>query len=249
VLFVEKEGFDPLLEQVRLAERYDLAMMSTKGLSVTAARMLADHLCGPHGIPLFILRDFDKAGFSGVATFQQDNRRYKYRNKFEVIDLGLRLKDVRALNIEDRAEDVHDKGSREARRLNLFKNGAKEEEAEFLLDRRVELNALTSDELVEFIEKKLKRHGIKKIVPDQDTLAQAYRLFERGARIDKIVKAEIAKGDPNSPIPKKLEARVRKYLKENPAASWDDAVRAIANGLTNYRPGSREESEDDNDEE
>jgi hypothetical protein len=30
-MFVEKEGFEPLWQNVDLAERYDLAIMSTKG--------------------------------------------------------------------------------------------------------------------------------------------------------------------------------------------------------------------------
>ena len=38
VLFIEKEGFDPLLQAARIAERFDVAMMSTKGMSTTAAR-------------------------------------------------------------------------------------------------------------------------------------------------------------------------------------------------------------------
>ncbi|MGH6864886.1 MAG: hypothetical protein ACREDO_01600 [Methyloceanibacter sp.] len=38
ILFIEKEGFLPLFKAVSLAERYDLAVMSTKGMSVTAAR-------------------------------------------------------------------------------------------------------------------------------------------------------------------------------------------------------------------
>ena len=52
VLFIEKEGFMPLFEAVKLAERYDLAIMSTKGMSVTASRKLVEELCGRHGIPL-----------------------------------------------------------------------------------------------------------------------------------------------------------------------------------------------------
>jgi hypothetical protein len=42
VLFVEKEGFDPLLTAAQTADKFDLAPMSTKGMSVTAARKLAD---------------------------------------------------------------------------------------------------------------------------------------------------------------------------------------------------------------
>jgi hypothetical protein len=44
ILFVEKEGFDELFKVVQLAERYDLAIMSTKGMSVGSdrARRLVD---------------------------------------------------------------------------------------------------------------------------------------------------------------------------------------------------------------
>ena len=51
VLFVEKEGFDALFDAVQMAERYDLAFMSTKGISVTAARELAERLCSTHQHP------------------------------------------------------------------------------------------------------------------------------------------------------------------------------------------------------
>ena len=42
VLFCEKEGFNPLFKAVNLANRYDLMIISTKGVSVTAARQLVD---------------------------------------------------------------------------------------------------------------------------------------------------------------------------------------------------------------
>ena len=125
--------------------------MSTKGISVTAARELAERLCSTHQIPFFILRDFDKAGFTGAATFQRSNRRHTYKRQFEVVDLGLRLDDVEELGIEDLSEDVFDKGSEDARAANLLLNGATEEEVAFLLTRRVELNALASDQLVAFV--------------------------------------------------------------------------------------------------
>ena len=58
----------PLFEAVKLGERYDLAIMSTKGMSVTASRRLVEELCGQHGIPLLLLHDFDKSGFSIAGT-------------------------------------------------------------------------------------------------------------------------------------------------------------------------------------
>jgi hypothetical protein len=105
ILFIEKEGFMPLFEAARLAERYDLAIMSTKGLSVTASRLLVDRLCSEYGIPLLVLHDFDKSGFSIVGTLRRNTRRYRFRNRIDVIDLGLRLADVEEWGLE--SEDVY----------------------------------------------------------------------------------------------------------------------------------------------
>ena len=64
VLYIEKEGFEPLLEEARIAERYDLAILSCKGQSVVAARRFVDEVCGVgSGVPLLVVHDFDKAGF------------------------------------------------------------------------------------------------------------------------------------------------------------------------------------------
>jgi DNA topoisomerase VI subunit A len=78
-LFVEKEGFDPLLKAAHIDEKFDLAIMSTKGMSVVAARALVDEICHDHDIPLLLLHDFDKAGFSIAGTLQRDTRRYEFK--------------------------------------------------------------------------------------------------------------------------------------------------------------------------
>jgi hypothetical protein len=127
VLFVEKEGFLPLFEAVHLAERFDLAIMSTKGMSVTAARSLIDDLCQDE-VPLLVLHDFDKAGMSIAGTLTRDTRRFVFTNVIEPIDLGLRLTDVQDLGLEASAEAVFDRGSDEAKRQNLELNGATDEE-------------------------------------------------------------------------------------------------------------------------
>ena len=78
---------------VRLAERYDIAIMSTKGMSITAARTLIDTMIGD-GMRVFGLRDFDVTGFTIAGTLGRDTRRYT-RQPAGAIDLGLRLEDVR----------------------------------------------------------------------------------------------------------------------------------------------------------
>jgi Flp pilus assembly secretin CpaC len=50
-------------------------------------------------------------------------------------------------------------------RDQLRRNGATDDEIEVLLTERVELNAMSSAQLVEFIEDKLAEHGIQKVFP------------------------------------------------------------------------------------
>jgi hypothetical protein len=59
-------------------------------------------------------------------------------------------------------------------------NGATVEE--YLLERRVELNALTSEQFIALVERKLTEHGVKKIIPTKAVLAETYRTFARGRR-------------------------------------------------------------------
>ena len=46
-------------------------------------------MCHEHDIPLLLLHDFDKSGFSITGTLQRDTRRYEFRNSITTIDLGL----------------------------------------------------------------------------------------------------------------------------------------------------------------
>ena len=103
LLYIEKEGFLPLFERVHLAERFDIAVLSNKGMSVTAARKLADEICHAYSVPLLVLHDFDKSGISILATFERrQGRRYTFQNKIKVIDLGLRVPDVTGLQSRGR---------------------------------------------------------------------------------------------------------------------------------------------------
>ncbi len=244
VLFIEKEGFMPLFEKAKLAERFDIAIMSTKGMPVVACRHLADELCGKHGRPLLVGHDFDKSGFSILATLNGDSNannldseynRYEFCHDIEVIDLGLRLSDVCAYNLE--SEPVSYKKSDPS--SNLRANGATTEEIAFLCDRksynrqgrRVELNAFTSGDFIAWIEKKLKQHGIAKVVPDAATLQTAYRRAMQIAIVQQQLPSIIAEASEQATgaeLPKALDKIVRKALKANPSQSWDEAIAAAA---------------------
>jgi hypothetical protein len=78
-----------------------------------------------------------------------------------------------------------DAKSSDATRETLERHGATDEEIEFLCPevgdcQRIELNAMTSRQLVDFIETKLEQNGVEKLVPDEETLIEhAKRLKEQ----------------------------------------------------------------------
>lgn len=226
VLFCEKEGFNPLFKAVNLANRYDLMIISTKGVSVTAARRLIDEICGDD-LPLFVLHDFDVAGFTILGTLHRDTRRYQFSSAIEPIDLGLRLEDIDNLETEPAAATRTDT---DVLRSQLAGNGATDEEIEFLLEGRVELNAMTSDALVAMIERKLQEHGLEKVVPDDELLAEAYRAFHRSKelreRYEKLAREFDENADSVS-VPEDLESQVRVILQEHRDLRWDDAVQIV----------------------
>ena len=227
VLFCEKEGFNPLFKAVNLANRYDIMIISTKGVSVTAARKLVDNICGYYDLPLFVLHDFDVAGFLILGTLQRNTRRYQFSNSFKVIDLELRLEDIADFEREPAAAT---KTSAANLRNQLAENGAADAEIAILLDERVELNAMASDDLITMIERKLKAHGVKKVIPDDKLLGEAYRAFHRSNELrEQFEEMESKFEEPKIDVPDDLEIQVRAVLAKHNDLRWDDAVQVVLN--------------------
>ena len=190
VLYIEKEGFDPIIEAAGIPERFDIAPMSCKGMSVTAGRMLVEELCGRLGLKPYILHDFDISGFSikktlapaAAATSSSARSRPSTSGCASPTSSGSPHNGTPLPT-----ERVNfGKVSKEAHRKRLRINGATEAEIEFLLHgegntgQRVELNAMTSDQFVAFVERKLTEHRAAKVVPSAETLAETYAAFKRG---------------------------------------------------------------------
>ena len=99
------------------------------------------------------------------------------------------------------------------------------------------MNALTSRALVAWIDKKLHEAGVEKVVPDEETLHDAYReclvrdfVAARMQEIEAAARAHAQRVDP----PADLEAQIRRLFDEDPAQPWDLAVSRLAAG----RPSS-----------
>jgi hypothetical protein len=227
IMYCEKEGFGPLFKAVKLADRHDLMIISNKGNSVTAGRQLIDEICGVYDLPLFVLHDFDVAGFEILGTLQRDTRRYQFSNAVEVVDLGLTLDDIGGLEHELAAANKTD---RSLLRAQLAENGASDAEIDILLHERVELNAMTSDALVAMIERKLQAYGLEKVVPDDDLLAEAYRAFHRSHRLRERfteMEQQFDEEAEAADIPDDLGEQVRAVLAEHTDLRWDDAIQLV----------------------
>jgi DNA topoisomerase VI subunit B len=229
-LFVEKEGFDSLLERAQIATRFDVAIMSTKGMSVTAARKLVDDL-SQQEVTILVLRDFDKPGFSIVHTLGTDSRRYKFRSKPNIIDIGLRLEDVRNLRLDSEPVNYLDKKDPRER---LRECGATDEECDFLVDeqtasgwsgQRVELNAMTSPQFIDNLEGKLTELGAKKLVPDEEVLESAYRRAWWHAKLQQAIdRAVDAQDESEVPDPPSDLAEQIGQAIDGKSKPWDEAL-------------------------
>jgi hypothetical protein len=232
VLFLEKEGFNDLLAASQIAERFDLAIMSTKGYSSTSARTLMECL---DGVRILVLHDFDKDGLGILHTFRHDTTRYQFTQPPDIIDLGIRLADVKAERLE--AEPVtYSKNPTRA----LTRYGATAREIDFLLTQhqRVELNAFMSDHFIAWLERKLKAHGVKKVIPDTAMLVSAYRravmLNDMNNGLADLEKAARKVSD-EAAIPKARAKQIKARLAKAPALAWDDAVAELAEEAENGR--------------
>lgn len=230
VLFIEKEGFAPILEAAGLAKRYDMAIMSSKGIPVGASCQLASKLHRT-GVKVLTLHDFDKQGFILVKTLREGAR---LSPGTPVIDLGFRLEDIEGLP----DEPVYYRQREDPRHYLEWECGCTKAEADFLVEgggyrgwhgRRVELNAMTSDQFIDWLEGKLRDAGVAKLIPDGETLADA---FERASFLqavnEKAREIERKLAGQKIDIPDDLDERIQAKLTESPETSWDEAIWRIA---------------------
>jgi hypothetical protein len=227
ILFIEKEGFEPLLEEAQIRNRFDVGIMSTKGTSVVACRKLLDKLYAAGLIDsVLVLHDFDVTGFSIFGTLGTDTWRYQFENEVPMVDIGLRLADIEELGLE--GEPCSPKNW-DASVETLKRHGATEEEIEFLKTKRVELNALTAPQFIEFLERKLSEHT-EKVIPADDVMeAHVRRIWEQQQAKErcKEILDQIHTEAATAALPDDLVDQVEELLAEEPELSWDQAVAKV----------------------
>jgi len=228
ILYIEKEGFAEQLAADRVQERWDIAICSSKGYSVRAARHALVTMATRNDVPVLVAHDFDK---QGVGIFDLIDV------EVDAVDLGLRLDDIEdpRWGLAGQAEAVT---YREDPRPNLAARGASPDEIDFLCrDGRQgerELNALVGRTFIDWLESKLGEHGIEKVVPDD--LETAFRYVYRKALINRAIdraSADATRVSTDVAVPDDLADVVAAILDGHPDLAWDDALVEVVTDTLN----------------
>lgn len=122
----------------------------------------------------------------------------------------------------------------EKRAATLKRHGATAAEIDFLRNRRVEINAMTSRQLVDFIEAQLALHNVEKVIPADDVLARhARHLIEQELAREAFdqLRAKFTKQALKAILPEDLRGQLLAELEARPEASWDAALAAVVQPL------------------
>ncbi|CCC86395.1 hypothetical protein PPM_p0245 (plasmid) [Paenibacillus polymyxa M1] len=167
IIFIEKEGYFASLRDVGFPEKYDCALLSSKGYASRAVKDLFDLLGETEEeIQFFCVHDADAAGTKIFETLQEATLARPER-KVKVINLGLDPEEAIELGLQ----------------IETFQNDSRRPVAdylswewkEWLQYNRVELNSMTTPEFIKWLENKMKHQGVGKVIPTDEVLAKEFQ--------------------------------------------------------------------------
>lgn len=149
VLYIEKTGFDAIFKAEKIGEKYNMMIVSGQGFSTRAAKTLL-HEVHNRGLKLYCMHDLDISGIFILNSFKNTNIKFKYEIPIE--DLGVIFEDVEKYGIEPEKVEIKKKESEKLSSLpyeyrQFFNAGT--------MYRRVELNAFTTEQMLEILDRKL----------------------------------------------------------------------------------------------
>jgi len=177
VLYIEKKGRVEILQAAGVDGRHDMAIIGGQGYATEAVRTLFE-TAEEGNYQLFVLHDADPHGYAIARTLREETERMPDYS-VEVIDLGLHLQDALVLGKRPetftRRNKIDEKVEAALTGVELEhfvgdehtdKDGKK-----YWISKRVELNDLSSPQLVEYVERRLAEEGVRgKVVPPEDDL-------------------------------------------------------------------------------
>ena len=239
LLYIEKEGAQEALKQDRWLERHDCAVMSSKGFSTRAARDLIDKLV-EHDEPVevFCVHDADASGTMIYQTLQEETKARGAR-KIEIINLGLEPWQAIEMGLE--IETLEEK--ERTKPVAYYVHDQDGDWVNWLQINRVELNAMTTPQLIEWLDAKMAEYGDGKLIPpgevlEQELAVQTERKVRaditervlREAGLDDQVTAAIAA--IKTPGGAALARDIKRLFKREPDAEWRKHIEAVVRKQT-----------------
>jgi hypothetical protein len=239
ILYIEKEGASEALKEVQWGERHDCAVLSSKGFSTRAARDLIDKLV-EHDEPceVFCAHDADGYGTMIYQTLQEETKARGAR-KIKIINIGLEPWEAVEMGLE--VETLEEKKRRKpvANYVRERDEDEGEDWEEWLQTHRVELNAMTTPQLIEWLDQKMAEHGTVKLIPPPDVLeaelATSVEEKIRDALIEQILhdagldeQVEKAIASIQMPDADALTHGIKELFEQNPSEGWRDHIEDVA---------------------
>ncbi|MNY85839.1 DNA topoisomerase VI subunit A [compost metagenome] len=237
IIFIEKEGFFEALKDVNFPERYDCALLSSKGFASRAVKDLFDLLGETdEEIQFFCVHDADAAGTKIYEALQEETIARPGR-KVKIINLGLEPEEALEMGLE--VETFNSKDKRPvADYVDYYWT-------EWLQSNRVELNSMTTPQFISWLEGKMEEYGVGKIIPDEETLEEQLRIEVKknieanirqqileSAGYSQIVKQELLKKEQEiQNVASMLQKEVEDDLLDENNQLWTKSVSNIANRL------------------
>jgi hypothetical protein len=239
IIYVEKQGFFPLLEDVKWGERWDCALLSSQGQATRAVKDMLD-LIGDteEEITIFCVHDAD--GYGTIihqalveGTLAREGRRVK------VINLGLEPWEAERMDLQSEKVES-ERGVPVARYVEEYDDRRGTNWKGFLQTGRYELNAMTSEQFIEWLDAKMEENGLsQKLIPPRAVLQGAFTenvtdriragLTEKAVR-DARVEERTATFAECMMVPYELDRKVEKLLEKTPTDPWKVSVGTLANG-------------------
>jgi hypothetical protein len=239
VLFMEKSGLLEGFIHKKFPQRYDCIMVTGGGYASRAIRFFLEKLAA--GATIFCLHDLDTDGFNIFYTLKSASETMP-DHTIEITDIGFTKKDIEALGITEEKINVQEKQNKALD--NLYSNSVVDDETyRFLKEgKRVELNAVSMLEIVDFVEEKLKALGLaNKVLPPKDVFFSHKKEIEENVKDEVTYKGAIEELEPEiKQIREKKERQinmrlapcnsnemyeeVKAVLAKNPPACWKEIL-------------------------
>ena len=238
ILFIEKEGFFQTLIDERWPERYDCALISSKGQGTRAAKDLLDSLENiKEDVTVYAIHDADAAG-TMIYQSLQDETKARGARKVKIINLGLEPWEGLGMRL-DVEPVVYEKVQPVAR----YVYDEDPDWAKWLQTHRIELNAMTTPDFLVWLTAKLE--DTDKLVPPQDVMEKELRKSIKANLVERITARILEEADLDQQVEDELkalqvdidtaidtlEADVTIGLNDNPIKSWKDVVEATGDDI------------------